>query len=104
MDIWELQKQTAIWQTNNFSEAKAHQPLLGIIEEVGELSHAHLKQEQGIRNSNTEDKEDAVGDIIIFLCHYCTMNNIDMDNAVVSTWEKVKQRDWKKYPKNGVTE
>jgi NTP pyrophosphatase (non-canonical NTP hydrolase) len=80
--------------------------LLGVVEEVGELSHAHLKLEQGIRiNEDHKTKQvDAVGDIVVFLAHYCTLQGIDFGLAVKTCWNEVKQRDWKAFPKNGVSE
>jgi len=99
-----LQMEVEEWQKRNFFNKKPHQPLLGIVEEVGELSHAHLKLEQGIRGTPQEHKlakVDAVGDIVIYLCDYCTQNNIDLQAAVMSTWDAVKRRDWVKNKENG---
>jgi NTP pyrophosphatase (non-canonical NTP hydrolase) len=71
------------------------------MEELGELCHAHLKHEQGIRT--TEDhrkaKWDAVGDIIIFLADYCNIEGINLQQALGSTWVDVQMRDWKQDPK-----
>jgi NTP pyrophosphatase (non-canonical NTP hydrolase) len=77
------------------------------MEEVGELAHAHLKHDQGIRGLEDQDlahtqKVDAVGDIVIYLASYCTANNIDLEAAVKKTWEEVKARDWVTYPDKGV--
>lgn len=99
-----LQSEVAEWGRRNFPNAKEHQPLLGVQEECGELAHAHLKMEQGIRGTQEEHfaaKEDAVGDIMIFLAHYCYLNRIDLENATLNAWNHVKDRDWIKFPKNG---
>lgn len=107
MDLHKLQREVASWNQYNFPSAKPHHPLLGIAEEIGELSHAHLKLEQGIRESESvlrAAKIDAVGDIVIFLASYCYLNGIDLGNAVRNTWNEVKKRDWIKYPRNGMTE
>ena len=73
-------------------------------EEVGELMHAFLKSEQGIRTN--EDHRagmvDAIGDLFIFAAHFCELNNIDMQGAVNTTWAKVKLRDWTKNKTDGV--
>ena len=102
-NLSELQRKSLIWQNRNFPMGKPYQPLLGALEELGELAHAHLKCEQGIRDTKQEDKEDAVADVIIYLVDYCNRNNIDMQKTVVETWNKVSQRDWIKYPKDGTT-
>lgn len=101
-----LQYVCEVWASYNFPNKKPYQPLLGVSEEVGELCHAHLKQEQGIRNISDfqNDKVDAVGDIIIYLADYCNQNKINMQLAVVETARKVFKRDWKKYKKDGISE
>ena len=74
-------------------------------EEVGELSHAFLKLEQGIRGTERELRDamfDAVGDIMIFLASFCNANGIDMDFAVVTAWSEVEKRNWIAFPGNGV--
>lgn len=99
-----LQDAVQEWQQQNFAPISPHQPLLGLQEEVGELAHAHLKQEQGIRGTwadHQQAKTDAVGDIAIYLAAYCAVNGIDLGAAVTGTWEKVRQRDWKADPVNG---
>lgn len=70
------------------------------MEELGELCHAHLKREQGIRTSEDHRAKqiDAVADVIIYLCDYCALEGIDMETAVLSTWETVSKRDWKADP------
>lgn len=99
-----LQYEQGLWALKNFGEQQPHQPLLGLQEELGELCHAHLKQEQGIRGNAVEHREkkvDAIGDIVIYLANYCTLEGIDFEYAVESTWSRVKQRDWKANPTNG---
>jgi NTP pyrophosphatase (non-canonical NTP hydrolase) len=68
--IHDYQVEHLNWVEKNFPDQKPYQPLLGLAEEVGELSHAFLKREQGCRGTAEEhDKEikDAVGDIFVFL-------------------------------------
>ena len=83
LDLIQLQREVQAWTAKNFPNNKPYQPLLGVAEEVGELCHAHLKQEQGIRNTTQANKEDAVGDIIIYLADYCNRNNIHIDRKSV---------------------
>ena len=99
----QLQTENFRWVQRNFPDRKDYHPLLGVIEEVGELSHAHLKHEQNIRHFDDilvfeEAAQDAIGDIIIFLADYCNANNLDLQDCVDITWEKVKKRDWIKKP------
>lgn len=92
-----LQDQQRPWVKHNFGDRPAYYPLLGAVEELGELAHAHLKQEQGIRT--TEDHEanakDAVADTIIFLADYCSSRGWDLQEIVEVTWADVRKRDWK---------
>ena len=97
----QLQTEQKEWSAHNFPNRESYMPLLGVIEEVGELAHAHLKGEQSIRYTEDEvflKKKDAIGDILIFLADYCTTNGLDMQEAIEDTWIKVKQRDWIKNP------
>jgi NTP pyrophosphatase (non-canonical NTP hydrolase) len=93
ISLRQLQDEQRPWVDHNFPGR-----------ELGELCHAHLKGLQGIRGSTLEHhaaKIDAVGDAIIFLADYCTANDIDLQDAVESTWTKVKQRDWQKDKEKG---
>jgi len=92
-----LQDEQRPWVEHNFGERPSYWPLLGVVEEVGELCHAHLKHEQGIRTNEDHDaaKRDAVGDIVIYLSDYCSAEGIDLQAAVEETWAEVSKRDWK---------
>lgn len=60
----------AIWIEHNFSGSKAYQPLLGMVEEIGELAEANLQLD--------DNKErDAIGDILVYLTHYCNFYLLD---------------------------
>ncbi len=103
MNLYQLQQEVEVWSRRNFPNNKPHHPLLGLTEEVGELSHAHLKMDQGIRGTKEEHieaKKDAVGDIAIYLANYCVLNDIDMADVISNTWNKVKQRNWQANPVN----
>ena len=107
MTFKQLQIEVTEWGKHNFPDAEPVDPLLGAQEEIGELSHAHLKMRQGIRGTFQEHqlaKGDALADCIIFLAHYCALNNLNLQAEVETAWASVKERDWKKYPKNGVDE
>jgi NTP pyrophosphatase (non-canonical NTP hydrolase) len=103
----ELQSETQIWRAKNFpgQASDASRQIAGMMEELGELAHAWLKQDQGIRGD--EDLEglemDAIGDLIIYLCGYCSARGIFLSEAIARAWHEVKERDWQKYPMNGRT-
>lgn len=107
IDIKELQTKVRAWELYNFGKQKPYRPLLGIVEELGELSHAHLKAEQNIRQDRIDPKlkkMDALGDMFIYMLNYATHQDIDLDTAIEGAWENIKYRDWKKFPFNGRTE
>lgn len=78
-----IQKDMYQWKFHNFGGLikNGHQNMLGIIEEVGELSHSILKQQQQIRlkpGKTYEDMmKDAIGDIFIFLMNYLSERKIE---------------------------
>lgn len=79
------------WQLRNFPAVRAnpHWPLMGICEEAGELMHARLKMEQGIRGSPEEwaaKIKDALADISIFTMSACAVNDWDAQR-VATGWE-----------------
>ena len=95
----DYQKEVAFWSYQNFGQSVGygHRPLLGVGEEVGELMHAHLKMEQGIRLSEDHEtkRKDAVGDILIYLMDYCAQTGIDIQECLETTWTQVQKRNWK---------
>lgn len=95
-----IQEEQAVWSLRNFGKQPSWQPLLGAVEELGELAHAHLKATQGIRKNeqHVENEIDAIGDIIIYLIAYCNSRGHDIEKIVQHTWDQVKQRDWVKNP------
>jgi NTP pyrophosphatase (non-canonical NTP hydrolase) len=107
-DFADLQTEVKAWSEYNFPRNKDHFPLLGAQEELGELAHVRLKWEQGIREYDSDryfiDSEDAIADIIIYLADYCARNGFNLQHSIETVWPQVKARDWKKFPKNGVSE
>lgn len=78
-----IQKEVKEWTDYNFPNQKPYQPLLGMLEELGELSHALLKGEQMIRGSraeNLEKEKDAIGDFVVFSLNYCNCMEWDATN------------------------
>ena len=94
-----LQAQQRPWVRHNFPGREPYYPLLGAVEELGELAHSHLKMLQKIRGTKAEhlDKaKDAVGDTITYLTDYCSAMGFDIQEIVEETWAQVKKRDWQK--------
>lgn len=108
MTFKQLQDEVAKWSNYNFPHNKDYYPLCGMVEELGELHHARLKWEQGIREMSSNDyvlkQEDALGGILIYMAYYCALNYLDLQFIIEKVWEEVKERDWKRFPKNGKTE
>jgi len=80
------------------------EPLLGVVEEVGELAHAHLKAAQGIRGTREEllaEAVDAVGDVVIYLLSYCNATGLNLGACVDAALETVLARDWAADPEKG---
>lgn len=95
----QIQSLASSWSYKNFGNhyGSGYRNLLGIAEEVGELCHAQLKGEQGIRHTPEEIlkmKKDAVGDIIIFLCNYCDSQKLNLHDCVNVAWNVIKDRSW----------
>lgn len=107
--IQQIQKEAHGWREDNFDPATVttqHQ-LLGVVEEVGELAHAVLKRDQGIRGTAKEHRaaiEDAVGDLVLFLMGVCSCENMDFEFVVSRTWATVKHRNWKTNPHDGMVD
>ena len=100
----EVQSELKDWVEYNFGGRPTYHPLLGVVEEVGELSHAFLKMEQGIRveENHEENIRDAIGDILIYLLDFCNAIGVDSEDILKETWNNVKLRDWVKYPEGGM--
>ena len=67
--VADIQVELFKWQEYNFGEQKDRRMVLGICEEAGELCHAHLKLEQGIRGDKESlmaEARDAIGDICVY--------------------------------------
>ena len=82
MLTWDrFQEEQRIWSDRNFGAAETRpklHPLYGMIEEIGEFSHATLKAEQKIRGDaakHATNRKDAVGDIMVFLTDFLTLQS-----------------------------
>lgn len=101
-----LQEKAQLWREHSFppEHRTAVLQTLGISEESGELSHAVLKREQGIRGTDEEhaaSERDAVGDIVIYLTGFCSSRGYSLQECVEEAWAGVCKRDWSKYKGDG---
>ena len=74
LDWDKLVEERNAWVAHNFPDPDGSRTpldsILGCIEELGELTHHHLKQVQSIRGTNEEHEiggKDAVGDLSVYL-------------------------------------
>lgn len=80
------------WVEHNFPLSGTQHQLMGIVEEVGELSHSLLKQAQKIRGSHDEheiDAQDAVGDIIIYTSSFLIKAGFSAQRIEEYLWNKL---------------
>lgn len=102
-----LQSRLHLWRQRNFPNATPEDQLIGAMEELGELAKANLKRRTQIRgpeHSHAAREEDAVGDIVTFLAGYCSLRGFNLLLCWESAAAHVTQRDWIKYPKDGLSE
>jgi len=99
LSLRNLQDELRPWQEYNFPNRPAWQPLLGVMEEAGELAHAHLKQVQAIRLEEDHEAKarDAVADIVVYLADYCNARGFDFQSCLEAAWSEVKERDWQRH-------
>lgn len=58
------------WVAKNFPGPDMPNTMLGVIEEMGELVHHHLKEDQNIRGDDKyhqDEAQDAIGDLVVYL-------------------------------------
>lgn len=71
-----LQVELAPWTDANFGPREAWHPLLGIVEEVGELEEAIDKAHYG-------DIKDAIADTVIYMCDFANTMEFDLNELIV---------------------
>jgi NTP pyrophosphatase (non-canonical NTP hydrolase) len=96
--IARIQSEQKKWQEHNFPTSGVNEAFKGIVEELGELAHADLKESQDIRTNedHVANAKDAIGDIAIYLMAYCNYRGFDLQSIITDTWEQVSKRDWQK--------
>jgi NTP pyrophosphatase (non-canonical NTP hydrolase) len=110
--LQEIQVEIGIWSRVNFGDQTSKvtgqslgplAPLLGVVEELGELCHAVLKHHQGIRKFSDDmvysrERDDAIADVLIYLCDFACREGVDLGAVLERTWAKVQQRNWQQNP------
>lgn len=94
-------------ETMNPAIAKSDFGPYAVLDLIGQLCHSHLKMEQGIRGTKEEHLDSIYEtlDLINTVLHnICWDYGLDFDQCLADTWAHVGKRDWKKFPKNGVSE
>lgn len=78
----QLQEEQKPWVLHNFGEGQPYQPLLGLVEEIGELSGAVDQMEGCINDTDwsdaSEETKDAIADIVVYMCDYASRIGVDM--------------------------
>lgn len=55
-----------------------------------------------LRNfEKTDTVTDGLGDLFVYACHFSALMGITLEEAIFTTWAKVKLRDWQKNNQNG---
>lgn len=84
--LQQIQFELKQWTIMNFGNQPRIHPIFGMMEEIGELSHAHLKQQQNIRNKDyLAAKKDAVADTVIYMLNYYNIFNIDIPTTITDS-------------------
>lgn len=107
LTLKQLQDEHRTWCVYNFGPLNAEFAMLGMQEELGELAHSVLKQKQNIRGTSEQHEaagKDAIGDLLVYLVNFASARGWDVQEIIQQVWDEVKVRDWKKFPKNGMTE
>lgn len=106
-DLQRFSEEHGGWIEHNFPDQLPWESLVGVVEELGELAHAHLKGHQSIRLTPEEvraKKQDAVGDILIYLDGYCRSEGFSMGECLGLAWRDVRLRNWKVNRQTGTEE
>jgi len=94
--INEYQAEIGPWADHNFPNDQRHDVALGLVEEVGELCRATLKQAQNVRGSYSQWEDEIkheLGDVFIKLCHVASVYGYDLDTLVRLRWDIVQLRE-----------
>jgi len=82
-----LQTEVAEWADYNFPNSLAWRPLMGIVEEAGELMQAETTYytEDPINRDNARlASRDAIGDVFVYVAHYCHLQGWSLHDVFVN--------------------
>lgn len=65
-NLRDLQREVSEWSQKNFGEVPAWMPLLGVCEELGELTAAYAEWD-----TQLDEVADAAADTVVFLANFC---------------------------------
>jgi len=106
-----IQSEIKVWSNGNFGNNHSRDvngisegsplgslpALLGAVEELGELCHTvvYRHQARGFSNSHEYRKsmEDALGDILVYLCDFSGREHISLIQCLRTEWKKVRNRN-----------
>lgn len=101
-DIKKAQEDIYKWADKNFGPLDVREQYIGMTEEVGEVGHALLKGIQGIRGYTPEKSRtevaDGIADVFVYMMNVCTLLEIDAEEVISATVDRVTKRDWVKDP------
>jgi len=63
------------WVEANFPNTPSYRPLLGIVEEIGELRDAHIENNDALI-------KDSIGDTLVYAHHYATIMEFNLHAAI----------------------
>lgn len=105
LSLDELQRQIGEWSQRNFEGNVSHltgqslyeiPSLLGVGEEVGEITSVVVKSHQGRFKGTAEEAEmkikDGTADLMIFLCDFATRQNFSILEVLNNVWATVQKR------------
>lgn len=76
----------------------------GLLALVGKLSHSHLKHDRSIRGVTGLDLWLVVAALVGWLFMCARSMGQDLEALVQEAWSFVRLRDWKRFPKDGVSQ
>jgi NTP pyrophosphatase (non-canonical NTP hydrolase) len=95
------------WSNHNWPNRTPLSILGNLTEETGEVARCITKAQHGIKGTPEfwdNELKDEIGDVAINLIDLCAVKGWSFGTIVNQRFEKVKVRDWQRFPKNGITE